>query len=237
MKKILVLIIAFLAAFSLSACVLETDKPSDQPEALTQQEVMQMISSLDNSFQAPNMTSEASDAMPGGYAREDGEVATDEGYYYGGCDYFYEYVENDDGSYTYTYSYYEYEYNHYYSAYDLINNEIDDDNDGTVDEDDEVLLLIRPEWTDGIDNNNNGQIDEYWEMTPIWVVTYTYTYFNDQEEEVVGEDGTVTSSGSYSQEWTMVKTPYDGQELVENCEVYYYDETGEPEPETDEEGS
>ncbi len=155
-------------------------------------------------------------------------------FYEVGCQYGNEYVDNGDGTYTQTFYYYDYDYDYYVMAYEVLYNGVDDDDDGEIDEDDEVLLMVTDEMMDGVDNNHNGIVDEYFEMTPAYFVTYTTT-FGEVTTTYVNEDGVSTTTGSYSYEWVEVREPYTGQ-VIETTDCYYGDDYVDPyDPNEDEE--
>jgi hypothetical protein len=96
-----------------------------------------------------------------------------------------------------------------------------------IDEDDELLLMVTDEMTDGIDNNHNGLTDEYFEMTPKYVVTYTVTWAQSMTT-TVSEDGTITTTGSYFGEWSEEKVLYTGQVIeFEACYEYEPEDSDE----------
>jgi len=158
---------------------------------------------------------------------QSGDYLESERNFYLYCDVLRNTIQNEDGSYTETYTFYDYDYDIYEEAYESIYNGIDDDDDGLIDEDDEIMLFMTDEMNDGIDNNHNGVIDEYFEMTPAFVVSYTITYSEGNSESVTTEDGTVTTTYSYFYSYTEVRTPYTGQ-IIEYGPCYSYDdESGE----------
>lgn len=154
---------------------------------------------------------------------QSGEYLESDRDFYLYCDVLRNTVQNDDGSYTETYTFYDYDYDIYEEAYESLYNGIDDDDDGLIDEDDEITVFMTDEMNDGIDNNHNGVIDEYFEMTPSFVVTYTITYNEGNSETVASEDGTVTTTYSYFYSYTEVRTPYTGQ-IIAYGPCYSYDE-------------
>ena len=228
MKKIILLITLVLSLVILSSCD-DVDPNFIQPEInINASEMVQVLSSGRNNFM-PNM-----DAMEADIQSGDILDVEDFSMYNIYCSPLRNTVDNGDGTFTETYSYYDYDYDYYETAYEMLYNGIDDDDDGEIDEDDEVLLMVTDEMTDGIDNNHNGIIDEYFEMTPSHYVTYTMTY-NEGTYTTTTEDGIETTSGSFFYEWTQVRAPYTGQ-IIETFECYAYDdESGEYEDETSEE--
>ena len=228
MKKIILLITLVLSSVILSSCD-DVDPNFIQPEInINASEMVQVLSSGRNNFM-PNM-----DAMEADIQSGDILDVEDFSMYNIYCSPLRNTVDNGDGTFTETYSYYDYDYDYYETAYEMLYNGIDDDDDGEIDEDDEVLLMVTDEMTDGIDNNHNGIIDEYFEMTPSHYVTYTMTY-NEGTYTTTTEDGIETTSGSFFYEWTQVRAPYTGQ-IIETFECYAYDdESGEYEDETSEE--
>lgn len=224
MKKLFALSTVLLLVLGLSACVsgeVEVEERDDSRSQITRE--------LPTVEEFISMVQEQRSELPGGnldalYEGEeddlpysDGDEYYQEDYYY--CDYGYEYRENEDGSWTYTYTYFEYTY---YTMEDIFNI-----------------------WTNGLDDDEDGEIDEFDEKDESikYVVTYTYTYYyNDEEnyneETTVDENGVVTTVGSYSYsysyEYTIVKEPYNGQELNNQCvEIFYDDEDGYYEDEVD----
>lgn len=225
MKKIILLITLVLSLGILSSCD-DVDPNFIQPEInINASEMVQVLSSGRNNFM-PNMEVMEADIQSG-----DILDVEDFSMYDIYCSPQRNTVDNGDGTFTETYSFYDYDYDYYEAAYEMLYNGIDDDDDGEIDEDDEVLLMVTDEMTDGIDNNHNGIVDEYFEMTPSHYVTYTITY-NEGTYTTTNEDGIETTSGSFFYEWTQVRAPYTGQ-IIETFECYAYDdETGEYEEET-----
>ena len=118
------------------------------------------------------------------------------------------------------YSFYEYDYDYYAHAQAMLYNGIDDDEDGIVDEEDEILLMVTDEMTDGMDNNHNGLIDEYFEMTPKYFVNTTVIH-RGSTTTTISENGMITTTGYWSTEWTEEKIPYTGQIIqFEICGYY-----------------
>jgi hypothetical protein len=181
MKKLLILLTLFTFLFVLSSCedalkdvitipeiedVLE-DPAIDDTEDTTEDDVedetevsfnasemIQVLSTGRSNFM-PDMDQIESDLETGNFMDTDDFV-----FYDVGCQYGNDYVDNGDGTYTQTFYYYDYDYNYYYMAEEVLYNGIDDDDDGEIDEDDEVLVMVTDEMSDGIDNNYNGVIDE-----------------------------------------------------------------------------
>jgi len=192
------------------------DDPEDDPEVnVNASEMVQTLSSGRNNFM-PDMDQIESDLESGDFM--DVEDFT---FYEVGCQYGNEYVDNGDGTYTQTFYYYDYDYDYYHMAEEVLYNGIDDDDDGEIDEDDEILIMVTDEMMDGIDNNNNGVVDEYFEMTPTHFVTYTMT-FGEATTTYTTEDGVSTTTGYYSYEWVEIREPYTGQ-TIESTECYYDD--------------
>jgi hypothetical protein len=217
MKKLLVWFVFLLFTFILSSCETDVlDEIQDQlPITVDVTEMVQVLRSGRNNF-TPNMESmrakvESGDTLDASDLRVDDPS----------CTYAYDYIDNEDGTYTTRYTYYEYNYDYYNRAYEMLYNGIDDDNDGLIDEEDELLLMVTETMIDGIDNNYNGIIDEYFEMEPSYVVTYTITY-GDVSTTTVTEDGTITTIGSSSYTWSEVKTPYTGQ-VIDSYACYQED--------------
>lgn len=194
---------------------------TEDPETIVNAgEMVQVLSTGRNNFM-PNMDQIESDL-------ESGDMMNTEDFtfYEVGCQYGNEYVDNGDGTYTQTFYYYDYDYDYYVMAYEVLYNGVDDDDDGEIDEDDEVLLMVTDEMMDGVDNNHNGIVDEYFEMTPAYFVTYTTT-FGEVTTTYVNEDGVSTTTGSYSYEWVEVREPYTGQ-VIETTDCYYDDDYVDP---------
>ena len=230
MKKIFSLLTMFISVSVLSSCD-DIDPNFITPEIdINASEMVQVLSSGRNNFM-PDMEAMEADI-------KSGDILEVEDYriYDVYCSPLRDTVDNGDGTFTETYSYYDYDYDYYETAYEMLYNGIDDDDDGEIDEDDEVLLMVTEEMTDGIDNNHNGIIDEYFEMTPSHYVTYTMTY-NEGTYTTTTEDGVETTTGSFFYEWTQVRAPYTGQ-IIETYECYAYDEeTGEYTEESSEENN
>jgi len=199
MKKIFILTVLSLISFTLASC------ESPNPQQTLVAEMVDFLKTGRNNF-TPNMEAVTAMVESGDFSESEAEDAL-EPYY---CTYSYTGVQNEDGSYLSIYSYYEYDYDYYNRAQELLYNGIDDDEDGIIDEEDELLLMVTEEMTDGIDNNHNGLIDEYFEMTPKYVVNYTALY-RSSITTIVSEDGTITTTGYWSAEWTEEKVPYIGQ--------------------------
>ena len=203
----------------------ETEDPVDDidedPEVtVNATEMVQALSTGRNNFM-PDMDQIESDLESG-----DLMDTEDFNFYEVGCQYGNEYTDNGDGTYTQTFYYYDYDYDYYYMAEEVLYNGIDDDDDGDIDEDDEILVMVTDEMMDGVDNNNNGVIDEYFEMTPTHFVTYTMT-FGEVTTTYTNEDGVSTTTGSYSYEWVEVRAPYTGQ-IIESTDCYYEDDYVDP---------
>lgn len=132
-------------------------------------------------------------------------------------------VDNGDGTFTDSMTYYDYDNDLYELAYESMYNGIDDDDDGEIDEDDEILMFVTDEMTDGIDNNHNGIVDEYFEMTPTHVISYVTTYDEGSVETTVDENGVETTVGSFFYTWTETRTPYNGQ-IIEYGACYNAEE-------------
>ena len=193
------------------------DDIDEEPEVTVDaSEMVQVLSTGKNNFM-PDMDQIESDL-------ESGEMMDTEDFtfYEVGCQYGNEYVDNGDGTYTQTFYYYDYDYDYYYMAEEVLYNGIDDDDDGEIDEDDEILIMVTDEMMDGVDNNNNGIVDEYFEMTPTHFVTYTMT-FGEVTTTYTNEDGVSTTTGSYSYEWVEIREPYTGQ-VIETTDCYYEDD-------------
>lgn len=211
----------------------ETEDPVDDTDedpvvSVNATEMVQVLSTGRNNFM-PDMDQIESDL-------ESGDMMNTEDFtfYEVGCQYGNEYIDNGDGTYTQTFYYYDYNYDYYYMAEEVLYNGIDDDDDGEIDEDDEILIMVTDEMMDGVDNNNNGVIDEYFEMTPTHFVTYTMT-FGEVTTTYTNEDGVSTTTGSYSYEWVEVREPYTGQ-VIETTDCYYDDDYVDPyDPNDDEE--
>jgi predicted small lipoprotein YifL len=215
MKKIFAL--AALSLLTLAGCGSLEQTPSEVNAA----EMAAFLRSGRNNF-TPNMEAVTSMMESGEFSESDDLLIA----YY--CTYNYlGTTENEDGSYSQSYKYYEYDYDYYSRAQELIMNGIDDDEDGLIDEDDELLLMVTDEMTDGIDNNHNGLTDEYFEMTPKYVVTYTVTWAQSMTT-TVSEDGTITTTGSYFGEWSEEKVLYTGQVIeFEACYEYEPEDSDE----------
>ncbi|HBD74412.1 MAG TPA: hypothetical protein DC003_02475, partial [Acholeplasmataceae bacterium] len=179
-------------------------------------EMIQVLSTGRNNFM-PDMGQIESDL-------ESGDMMNTEDFtfYEVGCQYGNEYVDNGDGTFTQTFYYYDYDYDYYYMAEEVLYNGVDDDDDGEIDEDDEILIMVTDEMVDGVDNNHNGVVDEYFEMTPTHFVTYTTT-FGEVTTTYINEDGVSTTTGSYSYEWVEIREPYTGQ-VIETTDCYYEDD-------------
>lgn len=212
MKKIFVLTVLPLISFTLASCGFLTQ--SQTPSEVNAAEMAAFLKSGRNNF-TPNMEAVASMVESGEFSESDNLMID----YY--CTYNYsETIENEVGGYSQSYKYYEYDYDYYSRARELISNGIDDNENGLIDEDSELLLMVTDEMTDGIDNNHNGLIDEYFEMTPKYVVTYTVTW-GQSMTTTVSEDGTITTTGSYFGEWKEEKVLYTGQVIeFEACYEY-----------------
>ena len=203
------------------------DDIDEEPEVTVDAtEMIQVLSTGRNNFM-PRMDQIESDL-------ESGDMMNTEDFtfYEVGCQYGNEYVNNGDGTYTQTFYYYDYNYDYYYMAEEVLYNGIDDDDDGEIDEDDEILIMVTDEMMDGVDNNNNGVVDEYFEMTPTHFVTYTMT-FGEVTTTYTNEDGVSTTTGSYSYEWVEIREPYTGQ-VIETTDCYY-DDVVDPYDPTEEE--
>ena len=219
MKKLYIVLTLLLGLTFLSGCDPETYdlEPEDILSTIDASKMVEtLVSGRNNMSEMDQLTA---DIQSGDIMESEEEFFDD---YY--CSSFYNTVQNEDGTYTQTFSYYDYNYDIYETAWEVMYNGIDDDDDGQIDEDDEILLYVTDEMMDGIDNNYNGVIDEYFEMTPTHYVTYTMTY-NEGTYTETTEDGVETITGSYFYEWTQVREPYNGQ-VVEAYECVYYDDDG-----------
>ena len=205
------------------------DDIDEDPEVnVNATEMVQVLSTGRNNFM-PDMDQIESDLESGDLMNTE-----DFNFYEVGCQYGNEYIDNGDGTYTQTFYYYDYDYDYFYMAEEVLYNGIDDDDDGDIDEDDEILVMVTDEMMDGVDNNNNGVVDEYFEMTPTHFVTYTMT-FGEVTTTYINEDGVSTTTGSYSYEWVEVRAPYTGQ-VIETTDCYYDDDYVDPyDPNEDEE--
>ena len=214
MKKILSLISILILSVMLASC----DDVVIDEDTFDESLLPEMIEtlSLRNTDNRMSMDELTTMIQSGDYLESEREF-----YLY--CDVLRNTVQNEDGTYTETYTFYDYDYDIYEEAYESLYNGIDDDDDGLIDEDDEIKIFMTDEMTDGIDNNHNGVIDEYFEMTPAFVVSYTITYNEGNPESVTSEDGTVTTTYSYFYSYTEVRTPYTGQ-IIEYGPCYSYDE-------------
>lgn len=196
------------------------EDPTEEEIVFNAGEMVQVLSSGRNNFM-PRMDQIESDLESGDFM--DTEDFT---FYEVGCQYGNEYIDNGDGTYTQTFYYYDYDYDYYYMAEEVLYNGVDDDDDGEIDEDDEILTMVTDEMSDGLDNNQNGVIDEYFEMTPSHFVTYTMTY-GETQTTYTNDDGVSTTTGSYSYEWREVREPYNGQ-IIEVTECQYQDDYVDP---------
>lgn len=203
----------------------EDDVDDETEVSFNASEMVQVLSTGRSNFM-PDMDQIESDLETGDFMDTDDFV-----FYDIGCQYGNDYVDNGDGTYTQTFYYYDYDYNYYYMAEEVLYNGIDDDDDGEIDEDDEVLVMVTDEMSDGIDNNYNGVIDEYFEMTPAYFVTYSMTY-GEVETTVTNDDGVTTTTGSYTYEWVEVRAPFNNQ-IIETSNCYVDEETVDPNDEID----
>lgn len=209
MKKIFILTVLSLISFTLASC----ESPTQQQTLATG--MVNFLKTGRNNF-TPNMEAVTAMVESGDFSDSEAQDAL-EAYY---CTYDYSWVQNEDGSYLYTYSFYEYDYDYYAHAQAMLYNGIDDDEDGIVDEEDEILLMVTDEMTDGMDNNHNGLIDEYFEMTPKYFVNTTVIH-RGSTTTTISENGTITTTGYWSTEWTEEKVPYTGQIIqFEICGYY-----------------
>ena len=201
MKKSITMIVSIISLFFVSACTQEVEE-----QTFDDVMVSDMILTLSSRQSERNMSMDAFTEMikDGSYLESSDAV---EVY----CEVNRTSVDNGDGTYTDSMIYYEYDNDLYELAFESMYNGIDDDDDGEIDEDDEILLFVTEEMTDGIDNNHNGIIDEYFEMTPSHVISYVTTYNEGTFETTIDENGVETTTGSFFYSWTETKTPYDGQ--------------------------
>ena len=225
MKKILSLISILILSVLLASC----DNVVIDEDTFDESLLPEMIETLSLRNRDARMSMDELSTMI-----QSGDYLESEREFYLYCDVLRNTVQNEDGSYTETYTFYDYDYDIYEEAYESLYNGIDDDDDGLIDEDDEIKIFMTDEMNDGIDNNNNGVIDEYFEMTPAFVVSYTIIYNEGNSESVTSEDGTVTTTYSYFYSYTEVRTPYTGQ-IIEYGPCYSYDD--ESDEYTDEEST
>ena len=209
MKKIFQILVALLVTFVLVACDdIVIDEDTFDESLLP--EMIQTLS-LRNNDDRMSMDELSTMIQTGAYFESDVTYELQ-------CGIQQQYITEEDGTFIQTYTYYEYNNDIFEEAFEILYNGIDDDNDGIIDEDDEIMILFTDEMTDGIDNNNDGIIDELFEQTPTYVVTYTLVFNNEITETTTSEDGTVTTVTSFSYTYTEVKTPYTGQIIeVTSC--------------------
>ena len=209
MKKIFQILVALLFTFVLVACDdIVIDEDTFDESLLP--EMIQTLS-LRNNDDRMSMDELSTMIQTGAYFESDVTYELQ-------CGIQQQYITKEDGTFIQTYTYYEYDNDIFEEAFEILNNGIDDDNDGIIDEDDEIMILFTDEMFDGIDNNNDGIIDELFEQTPTYVVTYTLVFNNEITETTTSEDGTVTTVTSFSYTYTEVKTPYTGQIIeVASC--------------------
>jgi hypothetical protein len=217
MKKIFQILVALVFTFGLVACDdIVIDEDTFDESLLT--EMIQTLS-LRNNDDRMSMDELSTMIQTGAYFESDVTYELQ-------CGIQQQYITKEDGTFIQTYTYYEYDNDIFEEAYEILNNGIDDDNDGIIDEDDEIMILFTDEMFDGIDNNNDGIIDELFEQTPTHVVTYTLIYGRETTETTTSEDGTVTTVTSFSYTYTEVKTPYTGQ-IIEVVSCFDDDFTDE----------
>jgi hypothetical protein len=227
MKKIFQILVALLFTFVLVACDdIVIDEDTFDESLLP--EMIQTLS-LRNNDDRMSMDELSTMIQTGAYFESDVTYELQ-------CGIQQQYFTEEDGTFIQTYTYYDYNNDIFEEAIEILYNGIDDDNDGIIDEDDEIMILFTDEMFDGIDNNNDGIIDELFEQTPTYVVSYTLVYNNETTETTTSEDGTVTTVTSFSYTYTEVKTPYTGQ-IIEVASCFDDEFIDEEDEFTDEETS
>jgi hypothetical protein len=227
MKKIFQILVALLFTFVLVACDdIVIDEDTFDESLLP--EMIQTLS-LRNNDDRMSMDELSTMIQTGAYFESDVTYELQ-------CGIQQQYFTEEDGTFIQTYTYYDYNNDIFEEAIEILYNGIDDDNDGIIDEDDEIMILFTDEMFDGIDNNNDGIIDELFEQTPTHLVSYTLVYNNETTETTTSEDGTVTTVTSFSYTYTEVKTPYTGQ-IIEVASCFDDEFIDEEDEFTDEETS